>query len=431
MKALWFGCLLFLVACCRGQVPESNEADVASQCDSLLQAWRSPNAKHDAQTRDALIESAVRGERPEIVEEVTAGGPVATKEIKAAMPSTAILLTVVKEFGELPARPFQSEENDYVFRRMTKTRFEAWTPDHGWLFDAKGNLIHEATPPRRDGLGRQWHGAFLPDGRWVTTDLWEHDCTLTFFSRKGKWFKEMASGILAPPKKSSDGNSRDLIGWARCDRDGKGWVVSIGSEGGRARIFVTPNGKPRVLDDSDTPQGDPSKPWNQPWKLCYPRDLEPKGYYIALYAPSDDFQTQISLNVPGHGMWSGYPTYMWGSGSAVIHMGSSRFGFLPQSHSVYISTDLYDKKTNKTWFFEENAKCLGWIGAIYLADSADSKAIWVVNEQNEITVLGLDLKERERLHFEERGAILKPLKLVPDLRLGFFAVEKGVVLARW
>ena len=122
---------------------------------------------------------------------------------------------------------------------------------------------------------------------------------------------------------------------------------------------------------------------------------------------------------------------MWGSGSAVIHMGSSRFGFLPQSHSVYISTDLYDKKTNKTWFFEENAKCLGWIGAIYLADSADSKAIWVVNEQNEITVLGLDLKERERLHFEERGAILKPLKLFPDLQLGFFAVEKGVVLARW
>jgi len=423
MKPLCTGLLLLLCACCWCPA-EEEEADPSVECTTRLEAWRKPDAEHDDQTRTDLIEAAIRAERPEVIEEVAAGGDPSALEIQPSADTKDIAVSIVRDLGEV--------ENG-VFRRMTKNRFEAWSSAHGWLFNAKGKLLGEALPPRRDGTGREWYGAFLPDGRWVTTDLWEYDRTLTFFSREGKWLQEIPSEQLAPPKEARDGNGHDLIGWARCDRNGEGWVVSIGPRDGRARVFVTPNGKTRLMEGSLPGENDTqSKPWAEPWKLCYPRDLEPKGYYIALYRPSDDYLSQISMNRPGHGLWSGFPVYEWGKESkTIIPNGGHNFGFLPGTHAVYISTDWFDQKENKTWFFGAEGKCRGWARGAYLTDSADEKAIWLLNQGNEVVSLGLDLKPRARMRFTLRGASAKPVKLFPGLRLGFFALDKKMILARW
>ncbi len=221
---------------------------------------------------------------------------------------------------------------DVVFRRMTKAHFEAWTPKHGWLFNAKGQIVNEAIPPRRDGIGRGWHGAFLSDGRWITTDLWEMDKTLSFFSRSGKLVKEIKAANLAPVKPGKDEWVNNLIGWARCDQHGEGWVVSVGDGPGRARVFVEPNGRTRLLEDE-----------NAPWKLCFPRDVEPKGMYTSLARPSDDYTRKIWFEVPGHGAWSGYPTYHWtgkDDDAKVIPENDNNFGFLPGSHDVFIGENV-------------------------------------------------------------------------------------------
>jgi len=73
-----------------------------------------------------------------------------------------------------------------VFRRVANHRLEVWIPNEGWLFGAKGELLTHVTVPRKDGAGREWYGAFLPDGTWVTTDLWEHDKELNCFDAHGK-----------------------------------------------------------------------------------------------------------------------------------------------------------------------------------------------------------------------------------------------------
>ena len=38
----------------------------------------------------------------------------------------------------------------------------------------------------------------LPDGRWVTSDIWDYDRTLHFFSRTGKWRKDLSADELVP-----------------------------------------------------------------------------------------------------------------------------------------------------------------------------------------------------------------------------------------
>ena len=68
---------------------------------------------------------------------------------------------------------------------------------------------HEASPPRRTGRGREWYGAFLPDGRWVTTDLDDTDGRLSFFSPKGTLERVVTSAELAP----GGGAERELLDW--------------------------------------------------------------------------------------------------------------------------------------------------------------------------------------------------------------------------
>ena len=411
----------------------------------LLDAWRKPGAAHDAETRNQLIHAARFAERLDVIEEVAAGGDVGVMEIKLPPHPDRIAAKVVMNLRKMPEVPYSGGSMDCVIRRMTSTHFEAWTPARGWLFNSKGQLVNEARPPRRDGRGREWHGAFLPDGRWVTTDLWELDKTLTFFSRSGKWQKEISSAALAPPK-AYEGNGRDLIGWARCDRQGKGWVVSIGADGGRAIVYVEPSGRTRRLKGNmglGTPVGELC---DEAWRLCYPRDLEPKGMYVALFRPSDDRKCWLSRNEPGHGTWVGFPAYRWAESeraSSVIPNGDSNFGFLPGSRDIFIGSTFRDfsEETEawprapgihlKTWFFDSAGKCRGWVRAAYLTDSAEGKGMCFCDEDDGVVTLGTDLKLLSRTRFAIAGKTAKPVKLFTDLKMGFFLYDNELVLARW
>ena len=403
-----------------------DDYDEYAACDALLAAWRKPGAAHNDAARDALIEAAIKADNPDVVDEVDAGGPVANAEIKLPVGIKNVPASVLRNLGEMPLLPYWDDKRDFVIRRMTKTRFEVWTPAHGWLFDSNGRLLDEAKPPRRDGSGREWHGAFLPDGSWVTTDLWDWDRTLTFFSPKGKWLKEIASRDLAPAD-GSDRAPEDLIAWARCDRTGAGWVVCVGSEGGRAHVFVPPHGKPRILENT----GDPC---DKLWRLCYPRDLEPKGMFTSLVLFSDDYTSTIAFAEAGHGPGVGFPDYQWNdSVNAVIAGEDHDFGFWPGSHDVFIgaSRDHSDQtRPARTWFFDSHRKCQGWICGEYLCDSADGKAMCFLDDDDSVVTLGKDLKVRSRTAFTIDGIDAEPAKLFTDLGLGFFLIGKKLALAR-
>ena len=85
----------------------------------------------------------------------------------------------------------------------------------------------------------------------------------------------------------------------------------------------------------------------------------------------------------------------------------------------------------KTWFFSSDGKCRGWIRAAYLTDSADLKAMWMLDEENCVVTLGLDLKPGSRTRFISKETKVTPVKLFTDLRLSFFKTDKQLVLARW
>jgi len=398
----------------------------------LLDEWRRPGEVHDIQLQDRLVSAAMRAEHPEVIEEVSAGGDVAGLEIKLPQHAKRVEMKTMYNLGVMPGVPYLDSSMDCVIRRMTKTRFEAWTPERGWLFDDRGKLVNKAAVPRRDGRGREWYGAFLPDGRWVTTDLWEFDQTLTFFSKNGKWLKEIKGADLAPSSDEMELGD-NLIGWARCDRDGTGWVVSVGCEGGRAAVFVKPHGKAHglpgvILNEIGEDTGEFCY---APWKLCYPRELEPKGFYIELHRPSDDCKSLINFGEAGHGMGVGFASYAWGGMKQrkVIPGGDHNFGFLPGSHDVFLgAADAIDPKT---WFFSSNGKCRGWIKAAYLTDAADGTSTCYCDGDNCVVTLDRDLKPRSATQFTLAGLAVKPVKLFADLKLGFFLSGERLVLARW
>lgn len=389
-------------------------------------------------------------------ESETDAQPAEAGEIKLP---TAIKEIRIRKIMALERVSDAVEHAPYVVRRMTNSRFEVWQPTHGWLFDRDGQLVNEAVPPRRDGHGREWYGAFLPDGRWVTTDLWATDKTLTFFSAKGQWLRERSARQLAPAKEANhrhDNEYSDIIAWARCDRDGKGWVASIGTETGRAIIFVGPEGKARTLHGV-----------TEPWKLCQPRDLEPKGWPGAWWCyrrrPSDDGQWLIRRAEYGHGEEIMQPPYQWGERTKVrwkdtyeevkddahaVGGGNDNFGFLPGSHDVFIGASDYRENANtgrddwrvnwttqgrpfETRFFRASGAERGWLKGSYLADSADGQAMWFLDRDRGVVVLGNDLKVQSRMQFSMDGAAALPRHVFPDLRMGLFRVGEEFILGKW
>lgn len=427
-----------------------------------LAAWR--HAKTPAAKRhlgEVAIDSAMKavdgpgnGDHPEVVEEVIAGGQWQLREGQIRVPGGAerIVLQPVCRFDEMlraaagEGKPV--EASDWLARRITADSFEVWSPKHGWLFDRHGQLLNEAKPPRRDGVGREWFGAFLPDGRWVTTDLWEWDRVLTFFSREGKWVKEIPGATLVPrtAEEQNDGSWHStgdfLISWARSDKDGRGWIVQVGTNGGRGRVWIGPDGPAQPLTEAE----------GMGWRRCHPRQLGPRGSLYWGQVPSDSGKVTLGFHVMSHGAECGYPQYFTGEspdyGATVrVPDGESEYGFWPGSTNFFVAAThqlppikggAVDEQSTyptemRTWFFDRDADFQGWIRAERLADGADGRTMLFRTKDNRVVTLDRQRRVRrvERFVFAAGVKNAAPLTLYPDLRLGLFRADDRVVLARW
>ena len=447
------------------------------RCDTLLSQWR---RTHDADTKEklggALVDAAVRAQRPAVAEAVLADDRLAEKEVRVPRHARRVRLHELKVFeGVHTSLYFEcgyfnyEDPNGWVVRRITQNAFEVWTPTHGWLFDGRGRLLNEARPPRRDGHGREWYGAFLPDGRWVTTDLWDFDRTLTFFSREGRWIKEMSSLELVPTRQ--DDGQRALIGWARSDQDGTAWIVNVGAMAGYATVRVGPAGPARLLQGIER------------WQLCYPRALGPRGDYLDLNVPDDTGRWLLGYQAPGHGAYVDYPRLAiwdaanftmkedWKFGPEASPVGLERivpdgnhvFGFWPGRTDVFIgaTTSLWDvspaaartRKTyvvrfidadqrpfaevhpnvDKTWFFTRQGRFQGWVRARRLGDSADGRhMLFRLDDDSRVAALNPRLGVAGVWRFTwANGKTADAVQLFDDLRLGVFVRGGQLVLAGW
>ena len=435
-------------------------------CDALFAAWRRARLPQvRARLNGELVRAAIRAERPGYVEEVAADGRLTSKELRLPRRARVVPLRELRTFD---INTLSNEEDGYapsvtsnagwLVRRITRDAWEVWTPTHGWLFDGTGRMLNEARPARADpdATGREWFGAFLPDGRWVTTDLEEMDRTLTFYSRDGQRTRQMAVTDLAPrdPKEPCD----QLLGWARSDRDGAAWIVNVGSEEGYATVRVEPEGPARVLDGIER------------WQLCHPRALGPRGWYISMDVPDDAGQTVLNRRSPGHGPYVGFasyslepagafslrdfPEYKTGEENRAVdapvdHVtlpdGNDLFGFWPGGENLFIGTETMDetrrprKNTgelpmmNKTWFFDRQWKLQGWTRARRLADAADGRSLLLrTDSDSRIVTLGPDRHVVEVRRFAwPGGETADTVTLFDDLRLGLFVRHGKLVLAGW
>jgi hypothetical protein len=421
------------------QYSDEEYADNQRRATIVHELWKKENDREKRQElAEELSDLGVRisnyetggddDEPATLVIEVATDGEFAQKQIK--LPPKARTLDL-HQLHTLSADATETEPA-WVIRRMTKNRIEVWLPRHGWLFDGKGKLLSEAKPPRRDGTGRQWYGAFLPDGRWVTTDLFDEDKTLTFFTRAGKWLKEIAADKLVSPKPDESRWDLATISWCRCTRSGDGFVLRVGQNGGRGDAWVGWNGQHHELSDEKSA-----------WKLCYPRDLEPKGSYVYLSVPDDSGDIIMTREEPGHGMFVGFPVYEAGKVRVRVPEGET-FGFWPRSDNVYIVTDHQNGSrgafgewhsaptTYQTWFYNADGKFAGWMAARRIADTAGDDGMLFVDSAQRVIAVGNDYRVKEAKQFTLSGTVnAEPTKLFPDLRIGFFQRDHRLVLARW
>ncbi len=458
--------------------PKQAETPGAKELREALVAWhKAGNPDRESPLSDALFHAARNEGRMDIAEELLAGGPVLKKMLPIPKGSHRVPLQVVRQFRPFHARlveemfeSMEERENGWLARRITADRIEVWTATHGWLFDGAGKLLHEARPPRRKGTGREWYGAFLPDGRWVTTDLDEMDGNLYFFSPQGKLQRTLTYDELS----GGDGDASHLIGWARSNGAGTGWVVNVGSEEGVATVQVGPSEPVRVLKGYER------------WKLCFPRALGPRGWYISLSVPEDSGRGEISRSEAGHGPGVGYPTYTFSqresagkasvpahgtdSVSHIIPNGNWVFGYWPGSLKAFVGSDgnnvdelhffnrddakLRDYEPSgirtrkfqenilegppnpiidKSWLFDADGNLVAWIRARRIADAADGRAmLFRVTADSRIVTLSSNMKVQavRRMTWKD-GATADAVTLWDDLGMGLFVRDKHLVLARW
>ena len=423
-----------------------------------LAAWR--HAKTPAAKRSLgkiLVDAAMRADKPDLVEAVAAGGERALREGEIRLPRRPAKRVTLTGLQTLPGlhRPNpreQVEGGNWLTRRITYDNFEVWSPTHGWLFGREGELLNEAKPPRRDGVGREWFGAFIPDGRWITTDLWEFDRVLTFFSREGKWLKEIPGATLVP----LTGKEKEepyppigadfLITWARSDKEGRGWIVQVGADGGRGRVWIGPDGPAEPLPEQE----------GYGWTRCYPRQLGPRGGFYWQIVPSDSGKVTLGFHVMSHGTECSYPQYFTGddpdNGATVRFPGGEwNYGFWPGSTDFFVVAGHPVRPTNgdvqesatwpteeRTWFFNRDADFLGWIRAERLADGSDGRTMLFRTKDNRIVTLDRHQRVLRVQRFvlpANAGNVAVhnavPLELFADLHLGLFADGDRIVLARW
>lgn len=376
-------------------------------------------------------ERAVFSAREDLVQRVFSGDKLAETEIKTDLPATTCKVTV-RDTAPIESAIKDGDSHSTAWRRITKDRFEIWTPKSGKLYDAKGKQVAEAKVRRGDGWGREWYGAFLPDGRWITTDIDEFDKEVTAFSSKGKRQWSVKGAIMIPKDKDPDA-AMPLIAWARSDKDGKAWIVSIGSDYGRGFVKLTPNGKWTKIDD--------------PWKDCFPQQLRSRGMYIDRFTHSDDGSISVNRTEAGHGMYVGWPHYHFSKSDILVPNGDD-FGILPDSWSVFIESDCgplataseegtaerkEERKDERVWFFDAQGAYQHWIkGRTVGASLATNGGLWIrqLDDSSELVDRSYLVKSRVVFSTTENKSLV-PVELHDDIGLGLFLLNGKLLLGSW
>ena len=417
----------------------------AQEAAEHFAAWKIAQGAERKREADIVCFYAWRAERPDMIDQVIADGRLAQTEVIAPDDTTQIRVSLKHE---VPHDDVQHYTQSPIWRRITPTAFEIWTPRKGWLFNSKGELLNTATPSRKKSEGRQWFGAFLPDGHWITTELLEGDGRLYIFNRKGHCTHEIKAGALLENDRDAIRIAKpEIVPWARSTGDGKSWIVRVGSEEGRGESLLNPDGTWSKLPASSSL-----------WQQCMSRQLGVRlSEGICIYgAESDDGAWRVESGQPGHGIGVGDPAYdLFRTGKNEDNVDfpvgncpgrGDGFGFWPRSHGIYIQGE------DKTWFFDENGKYRGWIAGERVGDAAVGNGMIFRLKDGRCVTVSPELKvmRTERFTLAD-GRKLLPLELYPDIGLGVFAVgenpkdgamqfgdtsslieaSRGVLLGRW
>jgi len=435
-----------------GTPPSLYDANVPAepQVPKLYAAWKAErNPDRRASIGSDLVDAIIHEfELPQvdIADEVARDGlpiRILTPPEPVKVRLTALeALKGVRAKDDYPASP--------VLRRVAADRVEAWTSGEGWLFNGKGHLLTHVKVPRRDGTGREWFGAFLPDGTWITTDLWDQDEQINAFNAHGKWLWELkGTDILKhlppPSADTADPNAKPLICWARADRIGQGWVVCVGEDWNTTCALVAESRTVAPIPDGENE-----------WGLVYPRAMGTRGFPgMGMGISSDDGKDQLGRDEPMHGIGVGWPKYFvtLGNWSRVIYTGDRHFGFWPRSHAVFIET-LGNEflSPHRVWFFDDAGRYAGQITGSYLGDAANKYGLLVTIPGGGVATIMPDshgtTATQVRAFTWPDGSRAVPLALYDDLHLGFFLrgpeisdsdpqtadlarAAADIVLARW
>ncbi len=376
------------------------------------ESWKTAKGKERAREAAIVKFHAWCGERPELIAEIFADGRLAETEVKPPAEVETVKVTVKYE---VPEDRGLYDRMGPVWRRLTPSTFEVWTPHEGRLFNKSGEVIATASPTRDNSQGREWFGAFLPDGHWITTELHEGDGRVYIFNRKGKCLHEIKSGTLLKGKPKE----MLIVPWARSTRDGAAWLIRIGSEEGLGESLLEPDGTSRTRKEKESL-----------WRLCQPRQLGVRLFTgICWYeTESDDGKLLMTSTQPSHGQGVGNPMYeIVGSGlkedgtDGLGHIPSDgrSFGFWPQSHATHVFVG-YEERDARTWFFDDRKRYQGWVAGERVGD--DGKAmIFRTRDGRCITVSSAMRATRAQRFQLPDGQLLMPLELHPDIGLGIFA----------
>lgn len=417
-----------------GAAAPPDQPEPAALVATLSAAWRNehdPARRRDLadQINDALINQFDVPPAP-ITDEVARDGLPENR--LAAPPPRSVPLEPL----HLLAGAHADVVNDVnpVMRRIAADRVEAWIPREGWLFDASGKLLADVPVPRRDGSGRQWFGAFLPDARWVTTDLWNDDHQLTCFDPHGdpRWElpgSRIVAAVQATNPTSGDGELVPSIGWARADRTGRAWLVSVGQDYTRGFARVTP-GRDITALPNDV----------KLWQQVYPRSMDVRGMYTKLSIDSDDAKVSLSRSEAGHGPEVGWPTYsLTGSSlptplNVTVHEGNDHFGFWPHEDDLYLEVGgpWQGPPPTRVWFFTADGRYRGEIAATFLGDAANGEDLLVQTDEGDIATVhrlpdGAVRATASRRFTWPDGTPAFALAVYDDLKLGFFLRGPGIL----
>jgi hypothetical protein len=396
----------------------SADAEAHARVTGLYQAWKSERdpAKRKQQADDLMdaIVKCYQDQPLNLADEVARDG-LPRNEIAAPADSTKVTL---RPSMTLPDVHFIDYPKSPVFRRISATRFEAWTSKEGWLFDNAGKVLAHVAVPRHDGTGREWFGAFLPNGRWITTDLWDEDRQVNAFDAHGHWLWELkGERILATDPLPADdlgSHAKPLIDWARADRTGKRWLVCVGEEMRQVSALVDQKGNVSKL-----PKG------ASDWTEVYPRSMGVRGGYVAFAAGSDDGLATLGSVTVAHGPFCNWPIFESQGWGIRMHDATLSFGFWPHSHAVYIEQQDSDESSpNLVWFFDAKGRYQGEVPGDPLGDDANGRDLLLTDGVGRVLKVsrapaGLSVPAARQFVWPD-GSPAVPLALYGDLHLGFF-----------